>query len=150
VFFRHSGRRTPTITQNSSILRGLLAIRFHSVPSGLRGSLALPPSRCLRAWTGINGSESPLTATATTTCTLSRGEAGSTLAREPSATSAVTPFATFSSPLTEAVLLGNVAIHYPEQKLQWDTAAFEFPNKPEADRLLRRPYRDGWKIEGLG
>jgi len=61
----------------------------------------------------------------------------------------VTPFAAFSSPLTEAVLLGNIALHYPNQKLQWDTAAFKFPNKPEADRLLRRSYRDGWRIEGL-
>jgi len=28
--------------------------------------------------------------------------------------------------------------------------AFEFPNKPEANQYLSRPYRDGWHIRGLG
>ena len=62
----------------------------------------------------------------------------------------VTPFATFSSPLTEAVLLGNVALHYPGEKLQWDPKAFKFPNQPDADNHLKRAYRGGWQIEGLG
>ena len=31
----------------------------------------------------------------------------------------VTPFATFSSPMTEAVLLGNIALRFPGQKLTW-------------------------------
>ena len=62
----------------------------------------------------------------------------------------VTPFATFSCPLTEAVLLGNVALFYPNQKLQWDAVGLKFPNHLQADQHLRRAYRDGWHIEGLG
>ncbi len=62
----------------------------------------------------------------------------------------VTPFDTFSSPMTEAVLLGNVALRFPGQKLQWDTTAFAFQAMPEADKYLRREYREGWQIEGLG
>ena len=29
-------------------------------------------------------------------------------------------------------------------------ARFAFPGTPAASRLLQRPYRDGWRIDGLG
>ncbi len=56
----------------------------------------------------------------------------------------------FTGPMTETVLLGTVAVRVPETVLQWDAAAMKFPNHPAADPLLRRTYRDGWRIEGLG
>ena len=62
----------------------------------------------------------------------------------------VTPFDTFSGPMTEAVLLGNVALRFPGRKLAWDSRALAFSGASEADRFLRRDYRDGWRIEGLG
>jgi predicted dehydrogenase len=52
----------------------------------------------------------------------------------------------YAGPLTETVLLGNVATRMPSIMLEWDTKTMRFPNKPEADRLLTRPYREGWKI----
>ncbi|MBI5691606.1 MAG: Gfo/Idh/MocA family oxidoreductase [Verrucomicrobia bacterium] len=51
-----------------------------------------------------------------------------------------------SGPLTEAILLGSIAIRCPDQALSWDAAAMRFPNFPEAERFLRRQYRAGWEV----
>ena len=55
----------------------------------------------------------------------------------------------YSGPLTEAVLLGSVATRFPKTTLEWDAAALKFPNTPEADRFVRREYREGWRVAGL-
>jgi predicted dehydrogenase len=55
----------------------------------------------------------------------------------------------YAGPLTEAVQLGNVATRIPNETLQWDAAALKITNKPEANRLLTKTYRDGWKIESI-
>ena len=55
-----------------------------------------------------------------------------------------TPFS-YSCPLTEAVLLGTVAGHFPGQKLQWDSDAMEFDNYL-ATALVRRIYRKNWQL----
>lgn len=51
-----------------------------------------------------------------------------------------------TGPMTEAILLGTVAIRTPGKKLEWEAAAMKFPNAPEAEKLLRRTYRDGWHV----
>ena len=56
----------------------------------------------------------------------------------------------YAGPLTEAVQLGNVATRVPGVTLEWDAAALRFPNKPEAESLLTKQYRDGWKISPVG
>jgi len=53
----------------------------------------------------------------------------------------------YAGPLTEAVQLGNVATRSPGVTLEWNAADFRIPNHPEAERLLTKPYREGWKIE---
>ena len=55
----------------------------------------------------------------------------------------------YAGPLTEAVQLGNVATRFPGVTLEWDAAAMRIPNKPEAERLLTKQYRDGWKIAAV-
>jgi len=55
-----------------------------------------------------------------------------------------------TGPMAEAILLGTVAIRMPGTVLQWDAPNLKFPNSPDAERLLRRTYREGWKVEGLG
>lgn len=55
------------------------------------------------------------------------------------------PFS-IAGPMTEAILLGTVAVRVPEQKLEWDAARMKIPNHPVAEKLLRRTYRDGWRI----
>ncbi len=51
----------------------------------------------------------------------------------------------YSGALTEAVLLGNVAYRVGK-KLQWDPVQLKAVNCPEADRFLRREYREGWSL----
>ena len=60
-----------------------------------------------------------------------------------------TPFG-YSGNLTESILMGTVVNRFPKEKLVWDASALEFSNKPEANQYLRRTYRDGWHVEGLG
>ncbi len=55
-----------------------------------------------------------------------------------------------SGPMSEAVILGTVAIRTPGVKLAWDAQALKITNSTAADALLRRSYREGWKINGLG
>ena len=52
----------------------------------------------------------------------------------------------YSGPLTEAVLLGNVAVRVAGKTLEWDAANLRVTNCPEADALVRRPYREGWEV----
>lgn len=51
-----------------------------------------------------------------------------------------------TGPMTEAILLGTVAVRHPDTELKWDAAAMTVTNLPAADKLLRRSYRDGWKV----
>ena len=51
--------------------------------------------------------------------------------------------------LTETVLIGTLAEQTPNEWLNWDRATMKTGNAA-VDANLVRPYRDGWKIEGLG
>ncbi|MCL4206281.1 MAG: Gfo/Idh/MocA family oxidoreductase [Pirellulaceae bacterium] len=55
------------------------------------------------------------------------------------------PFS-YGGPLTELVLLGNVAYRTGE-KLTWDASNLRAVNCPQADRFFRREYRAGWTLE---
>ena len=58
----------------------------------------------------------------------------------------------WAGPLTEAVLLGNVALRpemreeMTEKALLWDAANLRFTNSDMANRFLRREYRAGWQL----
>jgi hypothetical protein len=51
----------------------------------------------------------------------------------------------YSGPLTEMVLLGNVAIR-AGRKLDWDAVGMKVTNVPEANEYLHRQYREGWSL----
>jgi predicted dehydrogenase len=53
-------------------------------------------------------------------------------------------------PLTEAVLVGAMADRVAGEWLDWDRKALKFTNNAKATALVRRAYRDGWKVKGLG
>lgn len=59
----------------------------------------------------------------------------------------------WAGPLTETVLLGNVALRLQmreemtKQRLLWDSANLRFTNSDEANKFLRREYRKGWSLE---
>jgi predicted dehydrogenase len=58
----------------------------------------------------------------------------------------------WAGPLTEAVLLGNVALRLQLRedltvlKLEWDDLKLRFTNSEDATRFLKREYRAGWKL----
>ena len=58
----------------------------------------------------------------------------------------------WAGPLTETVLLGNVALRtelrekMTRTKLLWDPVKMEFTNMPEANNFVHREYREGWTL----
>jgi predicted dehydrogenase len=50
-----------------------------------------------------------------------------------------------AGPLTETVLLGNVAIR-AQQRIEWDPVEMKVTNVPDANVWLRREYRAGWAL----
>lgn len=51
-----------------------------------------------------------------------------------------------TGPMTEAILLGTIAVRHPDTELKWDAAAMSVTNLPGANKLVRRDYRDGWNV----
>jgi hypothetical protein len=51
----------------------------------------------------------------------------------------------YSGPLTEAVLLGNVA-YRAGQKIEWDSKRLKARNLRSADQFIEHYYRKGWRI----
>ena len=51
----------------------------------------------------------------------------------------------YSGPLTESVLLGNVA-HRTGKEIVWNAAKMKAVGVPEADQFIHYQYRKGWKL----
>ncbi len=51
----------------------------------------------------------------------------------------------YAGPLTEAILLGNIAAK-AGRKIQWDSVALKVTNMPEINEHLQRKYRSGWTL----
>ena len=54
----------------------------------------------------------------------------------------------YAGPLTETVLLGGVASHFPQTTLRWNAHKLRF-DLTEATHLVRRNYRKGWSVKGI-
>jgi len=54
-----------------------------------------------------------------------------------------------TGPMTEAILLGTIAIRVPGQTLQWDHRALSFKHTTHANGFLRRRYREQWHVGGF-
>ena len=54
-------------------------------------------------------------------------------------------FTDFGGPMSEVVLLGNVAIR-TGKKIEWDAVNLRAKNAPEADQYIKREYRKGWEL----
>lgn len=55
-----------------------------------------------------------------------------------------------SGPLTEAVLVGVMADRFAGKWLHWDNREQEFTGNARATALVKRAYREGWNVAGLG
>ncbi|MCH5376772.1 MAG: Gfo/Idh/MocA family oxidoreductase [Planctomycetes bacterium] len=67
---------------------------------------------------------------------------------------AMSNFPDYAGPLTETILLGNLAVWAaPEadtegKKIQWDAKKLEATNAPEVMHIVNKEYRKGWELEG--
>jgi len=52
----------------------------------------------------------------------------------------------FAGMLTEAILLGNIAIRLTGEKLAWDGPGLKFTNHSRANQYLHYEYRKGWTL----
>jgi predicted dehydrogenase len=52
----------------------------------------------------------------------------------------------YAGPLTEAVLLGTIALRFPREQLQWDARAGRFTHHADATARLSKEYRRGWEL----
>jgi hypothetical protein len=52
----------------------------------------------------------------------------------------------YSGPLSETVLMGNLAVRFPGRELLWNGEAMEVTNDKDANAYVRREYRDGWHL----
>jgi len=55
----------------------------------------------------------------------------------------------YAGPLTEAILLGDIASRFPQTTLAWNARRMKFDLR-EADHFIQREYRAGWAVKGLG
>ena len=54
----------------------------------------------------------------------------------------------FAAPMTESILLGNVAMQHSPDWLEWDANKAQVTNDEAANERIHRTYRAGWKIMG--
>ena len=51
-----------------------------------------------------------------------------------------------SGPLSETVLMGNLAVRFPDRLLLWDGEKMEVTNDSDANTYVRRQFREGWSL----
>jgi hypothetical protein len=52
----------------------------------------------------------------------------------------------YSGPLSETVLMGNLAVRFPGRELLWNGEAMEVTNDSDANAYVKRQYREGWAL----
>jgi hypothetical protein len=52
----------------------------------------------------------------------------------------------YSGPLSEMVLMGNLAVRFPNRRLLWNGEKMEVTNDAAANAYVRRQYRQGWSL----
>ena len=52
----------------------------------------------------------------------------------------------YAGMLTEFIVLGNIAIRMPGEKLAWDGPGMKFSNNEKANQYLKNDYREGWSV----
>ncbi len=52
----------------------------------------------------------------------------------------------YAGPFAEMVLLGNLAVRFPERRLLWDGPNMKVTNDAEAQAFVKRDYRAGWTL----
>jgi hypothetical protein len=58
----------------------------------------------------------------------------------------VSNFPGYAVPLTETVLLGNLAVWADGERVEWDPRGMRVPGKPEYDALIKPQLGRGWEL----
>ena len=59
---------------------------------------------------------------------------------------AMSNFTDYAGPLTETILLGNLAVWADGKKIEWDAKNLVAKNAPEVAHVIKNPYRDGYEL----
>ncbi len=59
---------------------------------------------------------------------------------------AMSNFPNYAGPLTETILLGNLAVWADGKKIEWDAKNLKATNAPEVASIIKHEYRDGWSL----
>ena len=54
----------------------------------------------------------------------------------------------YAGPLTETILLGDIAARFPQTTLEWNHRKMKL-SLPAANLFVRREYRQGWSVKGI-
>ena len=57
---------------------------------------------------------------------------------------AMSNFVDYAGPLTETILLGNLAVWADGKKIEWDAKNLKATNAPEVAHIVNKEYREGW------
>jgi len=52
----------------------------------------------------------------------------------------------YAGPFAETVVMGNLAVRFPNRRLLWDGEKTQVTNDADANEYVRRVYRDGWTL----
>jgi len=52
----------------------------------------------------------------------------------------------YAGPLSEMVLMGNLAVRFPNRQLLWEGEKMKVTNDPAANACVQRAYREGWTL----
>ncbi|MCA9099704.1 MAG: Gfo/Idh/MocA family oxidoreductase [Planctomycetales bacterium] len=55
-------------------------------------------------------------------------------------------FPNYATPLTETVLLGNLAVWADGEKVEWDAENLEAKGRPDLAPIIQHEYREGWTL----
>jgi predicted dehydrogenase len=59
---------------------------------------------------------------------------------------AMSNFPDYAGPLTETILLGNLAVWADGKKIEWDAKRLKATNAPEVNHIIRPEYRSGYSL----
>ncbi len=59
-------------------------------------------------------------------------------------------FTDYAGPLTETILLGNLAVYAAAsghgEKVEWDARNLKVKNLPDLEKIVQPPYREGYSL----
>ena len=58
----------------------------------------------------------------------------------------ISNFPNYAGPLTETILLGNLAVYADGKKIEWDAKNMVPTNAPEVAHIVRKEYHNGYGI----